>query len=259
MTGWLISAALATPMDEEYLYALRAWDSGHWSTALRAATEVLEEAPDHDPARLIAGYSLVKLGQMEEGLAELEVVAEEATDKATQARADQVLRWYRDRWRRDQCALTLGTSLGAETFPDGPETLGGYAFVLHVPVRSTFSANLDLSGAWRDTAGNLDIRGPRLALLVDRSTPIARGLFHLSAAGGPSVWFAKGGYWPDGGQVYVGMRGAVGIDVRPKPRLGFRFEVGSSIHPGVRTVVPWYSTPIDVRIAITNWTRFPRS
>jgi hypothetical protein len=245
-------------MDEEYLYALGAWDSGHWSTALQAATAVLEEQPDHDPARLIAGYSMVKLGQLDEGLVELEVVAEEATDPDTQKRADLLLRWYRDRWRRNQLAFTLGTSVGAETLPGGPEPLGGYAAVVHVPVWNTFSANLDVSGAWRDTAGSLDIRGPRLALLVDYALPLARGLFHLDAAAGPSVWFAKGGYWPDGGQVYAGMRGAVGIDVRPKPRLGFRFEVGSSIHPGVRTVVPWYSTPFDVRIAITNWTRLPR-
>lgn len=240
-----------------YLVGLGAWKHREYDTALAKAREALAIDPTLAPARLLEAYALLRLDQVDAGVARLQSLATDAPDTVAdgevQRRARILSRRITDRWRRDQWSLSLGHTLGLETVYQGVDLTAGPMFMVEAPLPKRLGVRADVQIEWATGNDTFDFGGPSGALLATWHQPIARGVWSVDLAVGPSLWWGIGGYWPEGYRPYLGGRAAAGLDVRFDRRMGMRAEVGTRYYPTVTRTLPWYSQPVDSRISMIWW------
>jgi hypothetical protein len=243
--------------DSLYLKALDAWKDRRWSRAWRLAGEALRLEPDHAPARLLAGYALLKMHSVDAALVTLDglswQVEPDPKNAEIRQRAWVVRRRFLDPRQRDQVSLSVGNLVLLQRAGDTVTPLGGYVFAVQVPVVGPVAVRADGGNPWGGTANTLDVRGPRFDVLAVAEMKVDGGLWHVDLGAGPALWAARSGFWPDGWMPYVGVRGAVGTDVRLGRTLGLRFEVGASVFPAATTDLGWYAEPLDFRFGLSSW------
>lgn len=239
-----------------YVKGLDVWKSGKHSRAWRLATEALVLDPDLTPARLLAGYALLRMRRTSEGVATLDGLALEPSASPlpaeTRRATRRVLRRHESPRRRDQWWLAIGTVTFLERLGEDVLPLNGYIFTGQAPLLDKLALRIDGGAPWNN-GGPLDIRGPRFDVMAVVEQPIDKGLWHVDLAAGPAFWIAQGGYWPDGLQPYFGVRAALGVDVRLGATIGLRYEMGASAFPTAEADLPFYAAPLDLRLAVQTW------
>jgi Tetratricopeptide repeat len=247
-------------LERLYLDAYADWQRGRWTEAQNKVEAVLAIDPAFRPARLLLGYCLIRRDRQEEGMAVLDaLVAEEPTtpyEEAIRSRASLLLGRYRDKMRRDQIALVMGTEGLVERRLDGVAFRLGAAVQLDVPIRDVLGIRAEWSGAVpasNSFGGELVVDGHHFALMARATLPIGRGLWSVEGAVGPAIWLATGRHWPDGNEPFVGVRTALGSDWRFSRRVGLRMEAGWSFWPGQQAELPWLGQNLDSRVAMVVW------
>lgn len=240
-----------------YLLALEAWRAGRHSRAWRLASEALTLDPDLTPARLLAGYALLRMRRAEEAEATLAGLALEpgASPLPPERRreAERILRRQTAPRQRDQWAVSVGNVTFVQRMGDIAVPLNGYVFAARAPLHERLAVRIDGGAPWGGTASELDIRGPRFGLYAVTAQPLGPGRFHVDLAAGPAFWIAEGRYWADGWEPYVGARAALGLDVRIGTAIGLRYEMGASVFPMAADDLTFYAEPLDFRVALETW------
>lgn len=253
---WLCSLVLAGEGDAPYLRALAAWDRGEWGTALAEAEAALAAEPGHRPARLLEGYALFRLDRPEDGVGVLQALAAEPVsteyDGVIQRRADRLWHRWADRARRDQVAVSGGFVLPVEKRYDTILPNVGLTAEVEVPVPGPVAVRAEVLLPVQPE-GLFDVGGDYIGLEAVLHHPLGRGVWAVDAALGPELWLARGGYWSDGNQPYLGLRAAAGLDVRPARRVGFRLQAGTRWVPGALEDLPWYAVPFDLSLTTVSW------
>ena len=240
-----------------YRHALDAWNDRRWSRALYLASQALELDPELAPARLLAGYALLKLRKPERAAATLDGLALEPGPSSVPLarRLDAEARVVRALapFQRDAWAFTVATAFYGVRRSDRPQVLNGVAFALRAPVFRGFALRAEGGAPWSGSANDLDVRGPRFSINAVTTQPIGKGKWHVEFGGGPALWIAEARYWPDGWEPYVGARGLVALDTRLGAATGMRFELGASTFPAALDDLPFYASPFDLRISFEAW------
>lgn len=240
-----------------YLLALEAWRAGRYSRAWRLASEALTLDPDLTPARLLAGYALLRMRRTEEAEGTLAgLVLEPGASPLPPERrreAERLLRRQIAPRQRDQWAVSVGNVMFVQRMGDMAVPLNGYVFAARAPLRERLAVRIDGGAPWGGTASELDIRGPRFGLYAVTAQPLGPGVLHVDLAAGPAFWIAEGRYWADGWEPYVGARAAVGLDLRIGAAIGLRYEMGASVFPMAADDLAFYAEPLDFRIALETW------
>lgn len=239
-----------------YVKGLDAWKSGKHHRAWRLATEALVLDPNLTPARLLAGYALLRLRRTGEGVATLDGLALEPDVSPlpgeTRQAVRRVLRRHESPFRRDQWWLALGNITFLERLGDEVRPLNGYVFAAQAPLFDRVALRIDGGAPWGSTEA-LDIRGPHFDVMAVVEQPVDKGLWHVDLAAGPAFWIADGRYWPDGWEPYFGVRAALGVDVRLGTTIGLRYEMGASAFPKADEDLPFYAAPLDLRLSVQTW------
>ncbi|MES2638482.1 MAG: hypothetical protein V4850_03345 [Myxococcota bacterium] len=239
-----------------YVKGLDAWKSGKHSRAWRLATEALILDPALTPARLLAGYALLRLRQPDEGVTTLDGLALEPDTSplpaSTRRSVHRVLRRHESPYRRDQWWVAVGNVTHLERLGDDVVPLNGWVFTGQAPLFSQLALRVDAGAPWAAT-GALDIRGPRFDVLAVVEKRIDKGLWHVDLGAGPAFWIAEGRYWLDGWEPYFGVRAALGVDVRLGATVGLRYEMGASAFPTAEVDLPFYASPLDLRLSLQTW------
>jgi hypothetical protein len=250
------AAPVRTDAERRYVEALRAWNARDWRTAHRLATEALVLDPDLAPARLLAGYALLRLRRWDAARVTIAGLTPEVDaptlPAASVATARRLLRRGVAPFRRDQLALSLGHVSWIERAYAGGWGHAGWLLQVRAPVLPGLAARVYLGVPWT-TPETAEVRGVRLALSAVAPRPVGNGRVHLDLLAGPVLWLAAGRYWSDGGEPYLGARTAVALDVRTGPTLGFFVEVGASVFPALTDDLPFYAAPLDVRLGLATW------
>jgi hypothetical protein len=101
-----VDATRRAAAETRYLEGLSAWKRRDWDGSLAGARAAVSLDPELDAAYLLEGYSLLRLGRAEEGVAVLRGLADaggdDATSREVRRRAGVLERRISDRWRRDQ-------------------------------------------------------------------------------------------------------------------------------------------------------------
>jgi hypothetical protein len=240
-----------------YVKGLDAWKSGKHSRAWRLASEALALDPDLTPARLLAGYALLRLRRGEEGVTTLGGLDLEPglspLPPATLRSARRILRRHALPYRRDQWWVAVGNITFIERLGDTGGVLNGYSFSGQAPIVENLAVRVDAVSPWGGTADALDVRGARFDVMAVAEERIDKGLWHVDLAAGPAFWAATGRYWADGWQPYIGVRAALGVDVRLGAAMGLRYEMGASAYPTAAEDLSWYAEPLDIRVALQVW------
>lgn len=253
-----VDAARRAAAEDRYLQGLAAWKKRDWQGALDGARAALALDDEMEAAQLLEAYSLLRLHRVEEGVGALRGLADaggdDATSREVQRRAGNLERRISDRWRRDQVSLSVSNLLSWERSFDQLGVSGGPTVDVQVPFGDRYAVRVETTTYW-GLANNrdLDVRGPTVAPLAVGMLPLGRGVWTADAAVGPVLWYARGGYWEDGSQVFVGLRAAVGTDVRLSRRFGLRAEVGTRWYPFKGRELDWYGQPLDTRLAAEWW------
>lgn len=240
-----------------YLQALARWHRREWEPAWRLATEALVVDPNLAPARLLTGYALLRLRRWEEARATIAGLSSEVGPATLPKGARRDARRYLRRkiWpmRRDQWGISVAHLTVVERVYEEATAFNGYVFTGRAPLLPRLAARADAGAPWGGTAGPTDLRGPRFAVAAESAHPLGPGNVHATVLAGPLLWVAEGRYWADGSEAYLGARGALGLDVRLGAVVGLRAEVGASVFPGLSDDLPFYASPIDVRVGIDTW------
>ncbi len=240
-----------------YIKGLEAWKAGAHGRAWRLATEALVLEPSLTPARLLAGYALLRLRRKDEGVATLAGLALEpdTSPLSEEARRDtlRVLRVHTAPYRRDQWWVAVGNITFIERNGDTAQPLNGYVFAGQAPLLGKLALRVDGGTPWGGIAEALDVRGPRFDVMAVAEQRVDGGRWHVDFAAGPAFWIAEGRYWPDGWEPYFGARAAIGVDVRLGTVIGLRYEMGASVFPTAADALPFYAEPLDMRIALQTW------
>ncbi len=252
----------AAEADTLYLKGVAAWRDGKWARAARLCSEALRLSPEHSPARLLAGYSLLRLRKLDEGLTTLDGLARPAEGPPltpeVQRRALHMQRRFTLPRTREQVSLTVSTVIAVERSGGFLTPLGGYAFAAQGPIVGPVATRVSFANPFGGSASLLDVRGPRFDLLAVTELRLGGGLWFMDLGAGPALWIAEGGYWADGTQPYVGLRAAVGIDVRMGRTLGLRLETGFSAFPQAAADLSWHADPVDFRLGLVTHLGAPR-
>lgn len=247
-----------------YVKGLDAWKSGKHSRAWRLATEALILDPNLTPARLLAGYALLRLRRTSEGVATLEGLSLEpdVSPLPADTRRDvrRVLRRHESPYRRDQWWIAVGNITFLERLGQAVQPLNGYIFTGQAPLLGKLALRVDGGAPWglspgalMEGLGALTVRGPRFDVMAVVEQRIDKGLWHVDLAAGPAFWIADGRYWSDGWEPYFGVRAAVGVDVRLGSTMGLRYEMGASAFPTAQADLPFYAVPLDMRFSLQTW------
>ncbi len=247
-------------LERLYLDAYADWQRGRWLDAQNKVEAVLAIDPGFRPARLLLGYCLIRRDRQDEGMVVLDaLVKEEPTtpyEEAIRSRASLLLGRYKDKIRRDQLALTIGTEGLVERRLDGLAFRLGAAVQVDIPIRDILGIRAEWSGALpasNSFGGELVVDGHHFALMARASLPIGRGLWSMEGAVGPSIWLATGRHWADGNEPFLGLRTALGSDWRFSRRVGLRMEAGWSFWPGQQAELPWLGQNLDSRLSMVIW------
>ncbi|MDP2307309.1 MAG: hypothetical protein Q8P18_14885 [Pseudomonadota bacterium] len=239
-----------------YVKGLDAWKAGKHSRAWRLATEALVLDPDLTPARLLAGYALLRLRRTSEGVTTLEGLDLEPDSSPlpaeTRRASQRLLRRHESPYRRDQWWVAVGTLTFLERLGDTVVPLNGYVFTGQAPIVGKLALRVEGGAPWSGGEA-LDIRGPHFDVMAVVAQPVDKGLWHVDLAAGPAFWIAEGRYWADGWEPYFGVRAAIGVDVRLGASIGLRYEMGASAFPMADDDLPFYGVPLDLRLAIQTW------
>jgi hypothetical protein len=240
-----------------YLSALASWKRHDYEEALASAREAIALDPSLRAARLLEAYVLVRLDEQEEGVAHLR---ELAVEPAGDAQEEEIGRRARllslritDKWRRDQFSFAIGQVIDWEEASGGVVPVLGPTLDLQIPVAPHLAVRVEAATDWADGSGLFDVGGQTLGALLVLEQPIGRGRWSYDVGVGEVSWFARGGYWEDGRQVYPGFRAAVGVDARLARRFGLRWQVGTRAYPGLASTLPWYGQPLDTRFSAIWW------
>lgn len=248
---------------ELYMSGLAAWQKGRWAQALQLAQEALVEDPELAPARLLAGYALLRLRRFDEATVTLEGLALEPGPSPLpvekQKEAQRVLRRSLAPFGRNEWAISTGQILYLERFGDQVTPLAGYVFAARAPLFPRVAVRIDGHSPWGGNEDDFDVRGPRIGAYGVYSQPLGPGAWQVDLAAGPVFWAATGRYWADGWEPYVGVRGAAGLDVRAGATVGFRLEVGASAFPTAAQDLSFYASPVDMRLTMDFWLGGPRA
>ncbi len=240
-----------------YLQALDSWKQRRWKRAWWLASESLTLDPELTPARMLAGYALLKMKRRDEGAETLAGLALEPGASPLPAErlreAERVVHRHLAPYRRDQWALSVGNVTFVQRMGDTAVPVNGYVFAGRVPLFDRLALRVDGGAPWGATANDLDVRGPRFGVYALTSQPLGSGRWHVDLAAGPAFWLAEGRYWADGSEPYVGARGAVAVDVRLGALIGLRYEMGASVFPLAAEDLPFYAEPLDIRFSIETW------
>ncbi|TNE85669.1 MAG: hypothetical protein EP330_24775 [Deltaproteobacteria bacterium] len=231
--------------DGLYREALEAWEWGRWQDAYELASRALTYNPDDEPAKLLQGFALSRLGDWEEGLA---VVRPLQDSGEVGAHARFWVRRHDRRWTRSDYALSFSALLRNDRDTDFPVWKSGIGVSLDVPVvpRERFDDGPNYERQWLH---NVTVR-------VDATTPIHhRDLLGLYGVGlgavpvyhlrmrtwslhggvGPLLHFGYGESWA--GRfwgVFPGVRGTVGLGARMSRRTGMRLQMDYDLLVGAR-------------------------
>ena len=217
--------------------------------------------PDHRPARLLAGYALLRLDADASGLAVLESLAREPVlkrdDVKVRALAVRAVHRVDDPRRRDQVSLAYATTFAPER--GGERGTGAWhlanAYVWQLGVPLTDGVTLRVEAQHRFVTDNEDVGGWRLTPML----AFARGASNHSVdlGVGPTTWVARGIWWEGGTHVYAGARLAAGVDWRYGRRFGLRLEVAATPLL-LDSTLWWYGSPFDARFSVSWWLGQPR-
>lgn len=262
MFEWVETARADEPVeassaDDVYLQALSAWQTGHTADALRLAVEAAHDDPDQEPARLLAGYALLRVRAPTAGAAVLRSLALTPTDDPVDGRvrsaASVAIHRIEDRTTRQQLSISWLQVVGAEKIWSQWTASGEEALVVDVP---TGGPRLRLDLSHRYATGLQDVGGWRVAPMALATWTHGHNAIYLGL--GPSLWIARGVWWDSGVHPYFGARAAAGTDVRVSRRWGFSAEIGATPHLTDRTL-SWYAHPFDIRAGVEFWPGRPRS
>jgi len=240
-----------------YVKGLDAWKSGKHSRAWRLASEALALDPELAPARLLVGYALLRLRRGDEGVVTLDGLTLEPAASplpvGTRRAARALVRRHALPYRRDQWWVSVGNITFVERMGDSVVPLNGYSFAGQAPLVEKLALRIDATSPWGGTADALDVRGARFDVMAVVEERIDKGLWHVDLAAGPAFWAATGRYWADGWEPYIGVRAALGVDVRLGATMGLRYEMGASAYPTAADFLTWYAEPLDIRVALQVW------
>jgi hypothetical protein len=240
-----------------YMEGLQAWEQGKAITALRAAQAVLAEDPSHRQARLLCAYVLAELGRDEEAAEILLNLIREPVngryEQSIQDRAESLYHRLTARYRRTNPAFFASLYFPIYRRADALALAGGYAFSFQYPLSSAFHLRTDWQGTLPIEPDNLSLGGMQLGALGMIELPLGSGRFSGDIGLGPSVWYARGAFWPDQSQWYLGGRAELGIDVRLSGFFGFRVETGWSAWPGLSLELEQQSQAMDFKMGMGFW------
>lgn len=238
-----------------YEDALESWQGGRPREALRYATDATQYDDQQRPARLLAGYALQRVNAPAASEAVLRALVDLPIESALDARVHDLamtaLHRAVDPYRRDQVSLGYHNVTAADRKWQTWGSAPGLGLVVGFPAGGGLY-RIDASA--RFATGTRDVGGWHVVPMVVFAHPISR--WSTDLAFGPSIWFARGVWWPDGWHTYVGARAAAGAAVRTGRRTGFRFEAGLSSHFTDRTL-DWYASPLDFRVGFEYWPGTP--
>lgn len=257
----LARAQAPTPAEVEYRVALDAWQHADVQAAMAAVSRTVELDPGHRPARLLAGYALLRTDAREAGLAVLTSLAAEplytSADAKVRSYAQRAVHRVDDRNHRDQVSVLFCTSFGPERGGERGagswRPAGAHAWQLGVPLAEGLTLRFDAQHRW-DTDTE-DVGGWRLTPMLAWSRGSGSAAVDLGV--GPTTWVARGVWWPSGTHVYAGARVAAGADWRFGRRVGLRVE--AAVTPLVLDdTLWWYGSPVDARLGFATWFGHPR-
>jgi hypothetical protein len=238
-----------------YLEALSAWNRDQAWIALRHARAALKLDDSLEPARLLEGHALVRLGERSTADATYTALLEGSTasvDPAIRIEAARGRAALRQRNARDQVSVFLGTELALRPTGQGLSPAVGYAGGVDVPLSSIFGASVALSG-WDASTAQAVIEGPILDVLATAHVPLASSAWAMRLGVGPATWFSQGLITGGAVEPQFGIRSALGFDNRSWSFGGWFAETGGWFWPGFARDLPVLAYTWDVRAGMVVW------
>ena len=242
-------------VDAAYAQALAFWQSGHYADAELLSREILRAEPNFRPAQLLLGYALIRSHQPEEAEILLKDLAAQPATNAFEwdihQRAYESYHRLSDFKRRNQWALGAGFGAMWEHGFDGDwQTVGDGSFVFIAPLAPRFGVITEMSSPL--TTQVFGVGGRAISPMFTVWQPVGSGQSQFSLSIGPSLWLARGVWWPQGHQEYLGIHADAAFDIRVGRHVGFRFDVGYSAHLTGRAL-EGFLRPVDASAEILWW------